>query len=66
MTQPSHNPGTLDPRVLAAVVAAVQAYLEQEASAASPQPSRTLNAWKLAAWRMVRGADAHHLSWRGR
>ncbi len=66
MTQSSHNPGTLDPRVLAAVMAAVQAYLEQEARAASPQPSRRLSAWKLAAWRMVQGADAHYLSWRGR
>ena len=44
----------LDPKLLAAVLAAVQAYIEDEQAAAMQPPSRRINAWKLATWHPMR------------
>ena len=48
------GPNVLDPKLLAAVLAAVQAYIEDEQTAAKLPPSRRLSSWKLAAWHPVR------------
>ena len=55
----------LDPKMLAAVLAAVQAYIEYEEVAAMQPPSRRLNAWKLTAWHPMRSrTHALDLGWR--
>ena len=58
------SPNGLDPRLLAAVMAAVQAYIDEEGEERKPRSTR-LNAWKLAAWQPLRGR-AHPLDtgWR--
>ena len=55
----------LDPKLLSAVLAAVQAYIEDEEVAAMQSPSRRLSAWKLAGWHPMR-SRAHQLDtgWR--
>ncbi len=59
------SPNGLDPRLLAAVMAAVQAYVEDEEKEAREPRSTRLNAWKLASWQPLRGR-AHPLDtgWR--
>ncbi len=44
----------LDPKLLAAVLAAVQAYVEDEQAASKLPPSRRLSSWKFAAWHPMR------------
>ena len=44
----------LDPHLLAAVLAAVQAYADDEEAAAQALRSRRLSAWKLAPWQPMR------------
>ena len=48
------SPNGFDPKLLAAVLAAVQAYIEDEQAAAKLPPSTRLNSWKLAAWHPMR------------
>ena len=59
------SPNGLDPKLLAAVLAAVQAYIEDEEVAAMQPPSRRLSAWKRAPWHPMR-TSTHPLdvSWR--
>ena len=59
------SPNGLDPKLLAAVLAAVQSYIEDEEAAAMHPPSRRLNAWKLAAWHPMRSrTHPLDLGWR--
>ena len=56
-----------NPDVMAAVMAAVQTYLEDETSAAAHQSSRSQRAWKTAAWRQpVHSRPRRRLPWNGR
>ena len=65
MIQPPDGGRSLDPGTLAAVMAAVQAYLGEEARAARPHGAARLGPWKTAPWRMVRGGGAQsNRSWR--
>ena len=48
------SPNGLDPHLLAAVLAAVQAYADDEEAAAQALRSRRINPWKLAPWRPMR------------
>ncbi len=48
------SPNGLDPKMVAAVLAAVQVYIEDEQAAAKLPPSRRLSSWKLAAWQPMR------------
>ena len=48
------SPNGLDPKLLAAVLAAVQSYIEDEEAADMQPQSRRLNAWKLATWHPMR------------
>ena len=59
------SPNGLDPKLLAAVLAAVQSYIEDEEAADMQPQSRRLNAWKLAAWHPMR-SRTHRLDmgWR--
>ena len=50
------------PRTMAAVMAAVQAYMDEEARLHGPPAARKLSAWKRASWRTFRG-DSHSRSW---
>ena len=56
------------PRVLAAVMAAVQAYVDdEEANARAAEPPPPSRAWRLAAWLPTADAQlARHRSWTGR
>ena len=56
MTAPSSNGTARDSRTMAAVIAAVQAYLDEEARDESPRASVGLSAWKKAPWLMWRGS----------
>jgi hypothetical protein len=46
-----------DNQTMAAVIAAVQAYLDEEASATRSRSSRRLSRWKTAPWQTFRGRD---------
>lgn len=48
------SPNGLDTNLLAAVLAAVQAYVDDEEAAAQALRSRRFNAWKLAPWQPMR------------
>ena len=59
------GPGPRDPRKVAAIIAAVQAFLNDEATAQQRRRLPTLSAWKTASWRMVRGREpAPRPSWK--
>ena len=59
-----HPPAKL---MVVAVMAAVRAYLDDEARSQDLQASRPVRAWKLAAWKPVMDAQLRRdLSWRGR
>ena len=65
MTTPSPNGRLHDSRTVAAVIAAVQAYLDEEAHDGPPQASAGLSEWKRAPWLMWRGSPAPTtLSWK--
>ena len=50
---------------LAAVIAAVQTYLDEEERYAHSEGSNRLNSWKTAPWPMIWGARSpRDLSWR--
>ena len=59
--------GTNDHRTAAAIMAAVQAYLEQEAHLAEPETAGRISQWKLAL-RQTQSAPGHGIqrSWSGR
>ena len=61
--RPTANPD--DAKTLAAVIAAVEAYLEAEArERAAPEPSGR-SRWKAAPWEVMRGSAVRTLSpWR--
>ncbi len=41
-------------KTLAAVMIAVQAYLDQEGGSSGPKASRGLSDWKMASWQTIR------------
>ena len=54
-----------DTKTIAAVMAAVQAFLDQEASVASSTAPRRLSPWKTAPWHMLAGGGwLAHTSWK--
>ena len=54
-------------RIMAAVMAAVQAYLEEEAYSAGPRATGPISAWKMAARTQARNEPlVRPLSWTGR
>ena len=65
MTRLSADGDGQEARLLAAVTAAVQAYLDDEAQVSGFRGSRPLNKWKTAPWRVMRGGvPLLSLSWR--
>ena len=65
MTRPSADGDGQEARLLAAVMAAVQAYLDEEAQASGFRGSRRLSKWKTTPWRIMRGGiPLPSLSWR--
>ncbi|MCH8205419.1 MAG: hypothetical protein IH956_00255 [Chloroflexi bacterium] len=66
MTIRSSDRAGRDPKLVAAVMAAVEAFVADEARAASPQ-STGVGAWRMAARHPVEGAQLWRaLSWKGR
>ena len=51
---------------MAAILAAVQAYLEEEAQPVSAAPVRSARAWRMAAWQPTVDVQFRHLPWKGR
>ena len=78
MTTSPQQEYPLDPKLVAAVTAAVQAYLDEEPSSAEEQGAKGISTWKLAAWRSLSARKPaarrslvdrrllRGLSWRGR
>ena len=64
MTSPAPDADTRPDNAMAAVLGAVQAYLEDEERARGAAGASRLNSWKRAAWRMAREAPRHTHSWR--
>ncbi len=66
MSAPSGDPPSPDPKLMSAVMAAVQAFLDQEALSMPTAQATQGRAWKLAAWHPT--FDMHlrrGLSWKG-
>ncbi|MCH7744466.1 MAG: hypothetical protein IIC84_00150 [Chloroflexi bacterium] len=67
MTSQTNDSSMPDPKLMSAVMAAVQAYLDEEANAMSPQADQQGRAWKLAAWHpRLDMRFRRSLSWNGR
>ena len=64
MTGPAPEADARPDSVMAAVLGAVQAYLEDEERTRGGADARRLNFWKRAAWQMAREAPRHTRSWR--
>ena len=59
-----HRPPT---KLMVAVMAAVQAHLDDEARSQDLQASKPVRAWKLAAWKPIMDAQFRRdLPWKGR
>ena len=64
MTDATYDTSAPTAGTLAAIIAAVEAYLEDEARSELRGPRR-LNEWKTVPWRMIRGdVDLLHRTWR--
>ncbi len=68
MTDLQSRSSQADPKVLAAVMGAVQAYVdEEEANAHTQEPLPPSRAWRLAAWLPTADIQlGRHRSWTGR
>ena len=64
MTGPTPDTGARPDATMAAVLGAVQAYLEDEERARRAASTGRINAWKRVSWRMARESPRHTHSWR--
>ena len=65
MTEQASDGNSREAKPLAAVMAAVQAFLDEEEHTSSSSDTGSLGAWKSAAWPVMRGSGlVRTLSWK--